>query len=269
MTTVRHATASARFSSPTFISARAAARPTSCSTSCAVTTPTPSIWSAISSTAGRCSRGWYWPQIAQRRGAEAAAQGAQGRAHRLRARQSRRIPARLLRHAFRRHRGGGERHPRRRRRQALSGHPRRHLRSRGARRRAGSPCSATRPTISRSPLNRLFNALRRSFGVPYWSLSQWAKLKVKNAVNYIGAFEKTLAAEAQAPRRRRRDLRPHPPRRHPRRLRHPLHQLRRLGGKLHGGRRAHDGRFEIITWTHTAPRRARSVDSGAASARAA
>ena len=35
------------------------------------------------------------------------------------------------------------------------------------------------------------------FGVPYWSLSQWAKLKVKNAVNYIGAFEKTLAAEAR------------------------------------------------------------------------
>jgi UDP-2,3-diacylglucosamine pyrophosphatase LpxH len=31
----------------------------------------------------------------------------------------------------------------------------------------------------------------------YWSLSQWAKHKVKNAVNYIGAFEQTLAAEAQ------------------------------------------------------------------------
>ena len=31
----------------------------------------------------------------------------------------------------------------------------------------------------------------------YWSLSQWAKLKVKNAVNYIGEYEKALAAEAQ------------------------------------------------------------------------
>ncbi|MGB6466107.1 MAG: hypothetical protein WBF27_07965, partial [Xanthobacteraceae bacterium] len=31
----------------------------------------------------------------------------------------------------------------------------------------------------------------------YWSLSQWAKHKVKNAVNYIGAFEQTLAEEAQ------------------------------------------------------------------------
>ena len=31
----------------------------------------------------------------------------------------------------------------------------------------------------------------------YWSLSQWAKLKVKNAVNFIGEYENTLAAEAQ------------------------------------------------------------------------
>ena len=28
-------------------------------------------------------------------------------------------------------------------------------------------------------------------------MSQWAKLKVKNAVNYIGAFEQTLAGEAR------------------------------------------------------------------------
>jgi len=47
-------------------------------------------------------------------------------------------------------------------------------------------------------VNRLFNAVRRRIGFPYWSLSQWAKLKVKNAVNYIGDFEKTLAAEAHA-----------------------------------------------------------------------
>ena len=45
-------------------------------------------------------------------------------------------------------------------------------------------------------VNRWFNAIRRQFGFPYWSLSQWAKQKVKNAVNYIGNFEKTLAAEA-------------------------------------------------------------------------
>lgn len=45
--------------------------------------------------------------------------------------------------------------------------------------------------------NRLVNAFRRSFGFPYWSLSKWAKFKVKNAVNYIGAFEQTLAGEAR------------------------------------------------------------------------
>ena len=45
--------------------------------------------------------------------------------------------------------------------------------------------------------NRIFNGLRRVFGAPYWSLSKWAKHKVKNAVNYIGAFEKALATEAK------------------------------------------------------------------------
>ena len=45
--------------------------------------------------------------------------------------------------------------------------------------------------------NRVFNGLRRVFGAPYWSLSKWAKHKVKNAVNFIGAFEKALATEAK------------------------------------------------------------------------
>ncbi len=45
-------------------------------------------------------------------------------------------------------------------------------------------------------LNTHFNRIRRLFGVDYWSFSAWAKLKVKNAVNFIGDFEKTLAAEA-------------------------------------------------------------------------
>jgi UDP-2,3-diacylglucosamine pyrophosphatase LpxH len=100
-------------------------------------------------------------------------------------------------------------------------------------------------------VNRYFNALRRPFGFPYWSLSQWAKHKVKNAVNYIGAFEQTLAAEA----RRRR-----------------AHGV--ICGHIHhavihddfGIRYVNcgdwvesctavaehaDGRFEIITWTDT------------------
>ncbi len=46
-------------------------------------------------------------------------------------------------------------------------------------------------------MNRLVNAFRKLFNRPYWSLSQWAKQKVKNAVNYIGAFEDTLSNEAK------------------------------------------------------------------------
>jgi UDP-2,3-diacylglucosamine pyrophosphatase LpxH len=45
--------------------------------------------------------------------------------------------------------------------------------------------------------NRLFNSVRRWLGFPYWSLSQWLKLKVKNAVSYIGKYEQTLLAEAR------------------------------------------------------------------------
>jgi UDP-2,3-diacylglucosamine pyrophosphatase LpxH len=38
---------------------------------------------------------------------------------------------------------------------------------------------------------------RRKFGFSYWSLSSWAKQRVKHAVNFIGKFEETLAAEAR------------------------------------------------------------------------
>jgi len=44
--------------------------------------------------------------------------------------------------------------------------------------------------------NDLLNRARRKLGLPYWSLSAWAKLKVKNAVNFIGEFEHVLAEEA-------------------------------------------------------------------------
>ena len=103
------------------------------------------------------------------------------------------------------------------------------------------------PSNSRSPdkaydfaiwLNTHFNAVRRVFGFTYWSLSRWAKLKVKNAVNFIGAFELALANEA-----RRRGAEGvicghihHP-------IIRPLEglvyvELRRLGRKLHGDHRA-------------------------------
>ncbi|MDJ0449895.1 MULTISPECIES: UDP-2,3-diacylglucosamine diphosphatase [Methylocystis] len=45
--------------------------------------------------------------------------------------------------------------------------------------------------------NTVLNRARRLFGVGYWSFSAWAKLKVKEAVNFIGDFEETLAAEAE------------------------------------------------------------------------
>ena len=45
-------------------------------------------------------------------------------------------------------------------------------------------------------LNRWFNVARRSFGLPYWSLSAYVKGKVKRAVNFVTAFEQALAHEA-------------------------------------------------------------------------
>ncbi|MBS0365087.1 MAG: UDP-2,3-diacylglucosamine diphosphatase [Proteobacteria bacterium] len=46
-------------------------------------------------------------------------------------------------------------------------------------------------------LNQWLNRLRGHLGLPYWSLSQYLKRKVKNAVSYIGDFERAVAAEAR------------------------------------------------------------------------
>jgi UDP-2,3-diacylglucosamine pyrophosphatase LpxH len=46
-------------------------------------------------------------------------------------------------------------------------------------------------------LNRWFNAGRRRFGYPYWSLSAWLKRQVKEAVKAIDRFESALASEAK------------------------------------------------------------------------
>jgi len=45
--------------------------------------------------------------------------------------------------------------------------------------------------------NQVYNSWRARAGLPYWSLSQYLKLKVKNAVSYISSFEHALAAEAK------------------------------------------------------------------------
>ncbi|MCA3040052.1 MAG: UDP-2,3-diacylglucosamine diphosphatase [Rhodocyclaceae bacterium] len=46
-------------------------------------------------------------------------------------------------------------------------------------------------------LNRRLNRVRRALGLPYWSLSQYLKHRVKNAVSYINAFEEAVAREAK------------------------------------------------------------------------
>jgi UDP-2,3-diacylglucosamine pyrophosphatase LpxH len=45
--------------------------------------------------------------------------------------------------------------------------------------------------------NHWLNHVRARMGLPYWSLSQYLKLQVKNAVSYITSFEVALAAEAR------------------------------------------------------------------------
>ena len=45
-------------------------------------------------------------------------------------------------------------------------------------------------------VNRWFNRIRRKLGYPYWSLSAWAKQRVKGAVKAIDRFEEAVSAEA-------------------------------------------------------------------------
>jgi UDP-2,3-diacylglucosamine pyrophosphatase LpxH len=45
-------------------------------------------------------------------------------------------------------------------------------------------------------INLYLNMVRRRLGLAYWSLSAWAKMKVKKAVNHIGRFEELLSHEA-------------------------------------------------------------------------
>ena len=46
-------------------------------------------------------------------------------------------------------------------------------------------------------LNIWLNRARTLLGRPYWSLANWAKLQVKQAVNYISEYEKVLCDEAK------------------------------------------------------------------------
>ena len=46
-------------------------------------------------------------------------------------------------------------------------------------------------------MNVWFNAVRRQFGLPYWSLSAYIKHRVKNAVAFISRFEEVVAHAAR------------------------------------------------------------------------
>lgn len=46
-------------------------------------------------------------------------------------------------------------------------------------------------------VNIVLAAARRRLGLPYWSFSAWAKLRVKRAVNFIGEFQRVVAEEAR------------------------------------------------------------------------
>lgn len=47
-------------------------------------------------------------------------------------------------------------------------------------------------------LNDMLSIVRRSFGMPYWSLSAYLKKAVKNAVEYISRYEVAVARAAEA-----------------------------------------------------------------------
>lgn len=46
-------------------------------------------------------------------------------------------------------------------------------------------------------LNRWLHFIRRKFGLSYWSLAEYLKYKVKNAINYIERFETAVAKAAK------------------------------------------------------------------------
>ena len=89
-------------------------------------------------------------------------------------------------------------------------------------------------------LNRAVNALRRLLGLPYWSFANYLKLRLKNAVRYVEAFEHA-AAHAAVQRKLHGIVCGHIHRAgHAQHRRRALLQRRRLGGKLHRAGRGHE-----------------------------
>ncbi len=46
-------------------------------------------------------------------------------------------------------------------------------------------------------INIALNRIGRALGLPYWSFSNWAKMRVKSAVNFIGHYEQAVANAAR------------------------------------------------------------------------
>ena len=79
---------------------------------------------------------------------------------------------------------------------ATAGHARRPLRRRRHVREVAG--ASGRPALhAHAEAQPALQRLRARVGLPYWSLSRFLKLRVKNAVAYIGAFEDALAREAR------------------------------------------------------------------------
>jgi UDP-2,3-diacylglucosamine pyrophosphatase LpxH len=47
-------------------------------------------------------------------------------------------------------------------------------------------------------VNRAINGVGRRMGLPYWSFSNWAKMQIKGAVNFIGHYEEMVVNAARA-----------------------------------------------------------------------
>ncbi len=186
----------------------------------------------------RLRAGWYWPQAHNDVVQKLLRKVRRGAKHGVRARQSRRVRAPVLRPDLRRHRDQAGGDPHRRRRQALPRSCTATSSTWWCATRSGSPIFGDWAYDTALFVNTHFNSARRAVGLPYWSFSAWAKLKVKNAVNFIGSFEKELAGEARRRGRRRRGLRAHPSRGHSRLRRRDLHKHRRLRRILLAGGRA-------------------------------
>lgn len=99
-------------------------------------------------------------------------------------------------------------------------------------------------------LNRLLNGIRNLLNMPYWSLSQYLKHRVKSAISFISAFETAMLTET---RRRRCDGvvcgHIHKP------------EMREVDGVLYANDgdwveslsalvQHHDGRLELLDWQH-------------------